>query len=90
MDDIEIMNNDEVVETTTDFVADAAKKNPILGVAVGAVAALGLVGIGCLCKFCVIPKVTEKMEKNKAEAQKKYNDKLIVIDDDSNDSGATE
>ena len=87
MNDMDIMSN-EVAETTQDVVVEAAKKNPILGIAAGVGAAVVLAGIACLGRFCIAPKLAEK-KATKAEAAEKK-DQYAVVEGGSNDSGTTE
>ena len=86
MDEMDIMNN-EVAETTQDVVVEAAKKNPILGIAAGVGAAAVLVSIACLGRFYIAPKLAEK-KASKAEAAEK--DRYTVVEGGSDDSGTTE
>lgn len=87
MDEMDIMNN-EVAETTQDVVIEAAKKNPILGIAAGVGAAAVLVSIACLGRFYIAPKLAEK-KASKAEAAEKK-DRYTVVEGGSDDSGTTE
>lgn len=87
MDEMDIMNN-EVAETTRDVVIEAAKKNPILGIAAGVGAAAVLVSIACLGRFYIAPKLAEK-KASKAEAAEKK-DRYTVVEGGSDDSGTTE
>lgn len=87
MDEMDIMNN-EVAETTQDVVIEAAKKNPILGIAPGVGAAAVLVSIACLGRFYIAPKLAEK-KASKAEAAEKK-DRYTVVEGGSDDSGTTE
>ena len=86
MDDMDIMNN-EIVETTQDVATEAAKKNPILGIAAGVGAAVVLVSIACLGRFYIAPKVAES-KASKAEAAEK-NGRYTVVEGESDDSGTT-
>ena len=86
MDEMDIMNN-EVAETTQDVVIEAAKKNPILGIAAGVGAAAVLVSIACLGRFYIAPKLAEK-KASKAEAAEKK-DRYTVVEGGSDDSGTT-
>lgn len=87
MDEMDIMNN-EVAETAQDVVVEAAKKNPILGIAAGVGAAAVLVSIACLGRFYIAPKLAEK-KASKAEAAEKK-DRYTVVEGGSDDSGTTE
>lgn len=87
MDDMDVMNNTEVVETTTDVVNEVAEKNPILGLAVGACAAVVVVGVACFTRFVVMPKLAEK-KASKTETTE--SDRYTVVDGESNDSGNAE
>lgn len=87
MDEMDIMNN-EVAEITKDVVVEAAKKNPILGIAAGVGAAAVLAGIACFGRFYIAPKVAER-KATKAEAAEKKG-RYAVVEGESDDSGTTE
>lgn len=87
MDDMDVMNN-EVVETAQDVVTEAAKKNPILGVAAGVGAAVVVAAIACFGRFYVAPRIAEK-KAAKAEAAEKKG-RYAEVEGGSDDSGTAE
>lgn len=89
MDENEIMNNDSIVDGVAE-VAVNSSKNLIVGAAAGA-SALVILGVGALIwnkwgKY----KLAEAKEAREREAREKYEASVVIVEDDSTDSGTAE